>query len=227
MGLFGKDKKADPKEQVNEWSKKIRKERNGLDRQIRQIQRGEAQAIASIKQAAKKNDPDSARILAREVVNARKATTRIHTAKANLSSVEMQMKAQAAQLRIAGSLSKSTDVMKSMQQLVKMPEIQQTMMEMSKEMCKAGIMEEMMEDAMESLEPEDLEEDIQTEVDKVLSELTADKNVKEKAGLKPQESLKLPEVPGTSTIREEEPVQEEEVEEDLAEMQQRLQALKS
>lgn len=74
--------------------------------------------------------------MAREVVNARKAVTRIHTAKANLSSVEMQMKAQAAQLRIAGSLSKSTDVMKSMQQLVKMPEIQKTMMEMSKEMMK-------------------------------------------------------------------------------------------
>ena len=48
----------------------------------------------------------------------------------------MQMKAQASQLRIAGSLSKSTDVMKSMQQLVKMPEIQKTMMEMSKEMMK-------------------------------------------------------------------------------------------
>ena len=74
--------------------------------------------------------------MAREVVNARKAVTRIHTAKANLSSVEMQMKAQAAQLRIAGSLSKSTDVMKSMQQLVKMPEVQKTMMEMSKEMMK-------------------------------------------------------------------------------------------
>ena len=62
MGLFGKDKKADPKEQVNEWSKKIRKERNQLDRQIRQIQRSEAQAVASIKQAAKKNDPDSAKV---------------------------------------------------------------------------------------------------------------------------------------------------------------------
>ena len=74
--------------------------------------------------------------MAREVVNARKAVTRIHTAKANLSSVEMQMKAQASQLRIAGSLSKSTDVMKSMQQLVKMPEVQKTMMEMSKEMMK-------------------------------------------------------------------------------------------
>merc|ERR1712012_1226842 len=81
-----------------------------------------------------------------------------------------------SQLRIAGCLSKSTDVMKSMQQLVKMPEIQKTMMEMSKEMMKAGIIEEMMEDTMESMEPEDLDEDIQLEVDKVLSELTADKS---------------------------------------------------
>ena len=196
-------------------------------------------------------------ILAREVVNARKAVTRIHTAKANLSSVEMQMKAQASQLRIAGCLSKSTDVMKSMQQLVKMPEIQKTMMEMSKEMMKvniniyitkevfnipvlpeyefitiqyfqAGIMEEMMEDTMESLEPEDLEEDIQLEVDKILGELTADKSSKVKPGIKTQDSIRLPEVPGSSTIRDEEPAEEEEeVEEDLAEMQSRLQALRS
>ena len=48
----------------------------------------------------------------------------------------MQMKQQAAQLRVAGCLSKSADVMKSMQQLVKIPEIQQTMQEMSKEMMK-------------------------------------------------------------------------------------------
>ena len=62
MGLFGKDKKPDPKEQVNEWCRKIRKERNGLDRQVRQIERGEAQAVASIKQAAKKGDPASAKV---------------------------------------------------------------------------------------------------------------------------------------------------------------------
>ena len=88
-------------------------------------------------------------------------------------------------------------------------------------------MEEMMEDTMESLEPEDLDEDIQTEVDKVLSELTADKNAaKVKPGMEKQGSIRLPEVPG-ATVRDEEPVEEEEVEEDLAEMQSRLQALRS
>ena len=89
-------------------------------------------------------------------------------------------------------------------------------------------MEEMMEDTMESLEPEDLEEDIQLEVDKILGELTADKSSKVKPGIKTQDSIRLPEVPGSSTIRDEEPAEEEEeVEEDLAEMQSRLQALRS
>lgn len=41
-----------------------------------------------------------------------------------------------AVLRVAGSLQKSTEVMKAMQNLVKIPEIQATMRELSKEMMK-------------------------------------------------------------------------------------------
>ena len=41
MGLFGKSKAADPKEQVQEWCKKIRKEGYNLDRQINSIKREE------------------------------------------------------------------------------------------------------------------------------------------------------------------------------------------
>ena len=136
MGLFGKSKPADPKELVNEWCKQLRKEGYSLDRQIRQIQRSEQAAVKSIKDAAKKGDSASAKILAKEVVHSRKAVSKIYTAKANLKSVEMQMKGQAAQVRVAGSLSKSADTMKAMQQLVKVPEIQKTMQEMSKEMMK-------------------------------------------------------------------------------------------
>ena len=139
MGLFGKSKPADPKALVDGWTKQIRKEGYGLDRQIRQIQRGEQAAIKSIKESTKKGDSASAKVLAKEVVHSRKAVNKIYTAKANLKSVEMQMKAQAAQVRIAGSLSQSADVMKCMTQLVKVPEIQKTMQEMSKEMMKVWI----------------------------------------------------------------------------------------
>ena len=44
----------------------------------------------------------------------------------------------AANLRIAGALEKSTQVMTSMQQLVKVPEVMATMREMSKEMMKVS-----------------------------------------------------------------------------------------
>merc|ERR1712001_442739 len=188
MGLFGKSKPADPKALVNEWTKKIRKESYGLDRQIRQIQRQEQLAIKSIKEASKKGDTASAKVLAKEVVHSRKAVSKIYTARANLQSVEMQMKGQAAQVRVAGSLSKSADVMKAMHQLIKVPEIQKTMQEMSKEMMKAGIIEEMMDDTMEMLEDDDeLEEDVQKEVDKVLNEIMSGKI--SKAPMVPEASI--------------------------------------
>merc|ERR1712055_43989 len=118
-------------------------------------------------------DKDVCKILAREVVSSRKAVNKIYAAKANLNSVQLQMKGQLAQVRIAGALSSSTDVMKTMQQLVRLPEIQKTMMEMSREMMKAGIIEEMLEDSMENVtESEDMENEAQEEVDKILFELT-------------------------------------------------------
>ena len=94
MGLFGKKKAPDPREQVKEWNKKLRRERNNLERQMSQIKRSEQQAVTSIKQAAKRNDNTSVNILAKEVVGARKAVTRITTAKANIASVETQLTLQ-------------------------------------------------------------------------------------------------------------------------------------
>lgn len=41
-------------------------------------------------------------------------------------------------VRMSNSFEKSTEVMKSMQQLIKLPKIQANMMEMSKEMMKVG-----------------------------------------------------------------------------------------
>ncbi|ELW54522.1 Charged multivesicular body protein 3 [Tupaia chinensis] len=61
-------------------------------------------------------------------------------------------------LRVAGSLQKSTEVMKTMQ---KTPEIQVTTWELSKEMMKAGIIEDMLKDTFESLDDqEEMEEEV-------------------------------------------------------------------
>jgi len=218
MGLFGGDKKKDPKDAVKEWQSKLRKEGRGLDRQIRGIQREEEKAKRSLKDAAKKGDRDVCVILGKEIVRSRKAVSKIHTAKAQIKSIEYSMTQQLATIRVSGALEKSTEVMKNMQSLVKVPEVMATMREMSKEMMKMGIVEEMLEDTMEGLDDgEELEDEAQEEVDKILWELTAGK-----IGEAPDavtESLPVREPEGaTADVSSEEEVED---------MRARLEALRS
>jgi len=217
MGLFGKTKGPDPKEQVQEWGKKIRKEGYNLDRQINAIKREEMKVTKSLKEAAKKGDKDVCHILAKEIINSRRAVTRLYTAKANLNSVQLQMKNQLATVKVAGALSSSAEVMKSMNALVKLPETQRTMMELSREMMKAGVIEEMLENTMEGLDAEEMEEAAQEEIDKIIFELTTGKLGEAPTAVKDT-------LPPTGKEVED---KEEESDEELEEMQGRLESLRS
>jgi charged multivesicular body protein 3 len=183
MGLFGADAKKDPKEQVREWQRKMRQEQRQIDRQIANIQREEQvwdlqnvaeyffcvqKAVRQIREASKKKDQmDVCRILAKEIVRTRRAVTKMYTTKAQINSVVMHMQHEVAVIRMAGSIKASTEVrvtpsspgftltqvMRSMQQLVRVPEIAATMRELSKEMMRTGLIEEMMEETIEQMEP--------------------------------------------------------------------------
>ena len=85
------------------------------------------------------------------------------------------------------------------------------MRELSKEMTKAGIMEEMMEDTLEGLEPEGLEEEAEEEVEKVLWELT--KGQLGTAPAAPDDSLAVPAAEETAAAADD--------------MESRLEALRS
>ncbi|XP_075874215.1 charged multivesicular body protein 3 isoform X2 [Nelusetta ayraudi] len=205
---------------VDEWSRKIRREMRELDRQIRAIQREQDKVKRSIKDAAKKGQKDVCVVLAKEVIQSKRAVNKLYATKAHMNSVMLGMKNQCAVLRIAGALQKSTEVMKAMQNLVKVPEIQATMRELSKEMTKAGIMEEMLEDTFESMEDgEDMEEEAEEEVDKILFEITA--GALGKAPVKVTDALPEMEPSGAMAASD------EEAEEDIEEMQSRLAALRS
>lgn len=170
MGLFGKG--PDPKTQIKDWTSKLRKEQNNIERQINKIKREEAKVGASLKAAAKKGDKDSCRILAKEVVRSRKAVNKMYSSKARINSVQLQMENQMAVVKVTGQLEKSTQVMTAMQKLIKIPDIQKAMMTMSKEMMKAGIIEEMLEETMEQMEDDDIEEAADKEIENVLYEIT-------------------------------------------------------
>ncbi|XP_070776141.1 charged multivesicular body protein 3 isoform X1 [Enoplosus armatus] len=220
MGLFGRTSEKPTKELINEWSGKIRKEMRVIDRQIRDIQREEEKVKRSIKDAAKKGQKDVCVVLAKEMIQSKRAVTKLYASKAHMNSVQLSMKNQQAVLRVAGSLQKSTEVMKAMQNLVKIPEIQATMRDLSKEMMKAGIIEEMLEDTFESMEDgEEMEEAAEEEVDKILFEITA--GALGKAPSKVTDALPQIEPAGAAAASE------DESEEDIEAMQSRLAALRS
>jgi len=129
----------------------------------------------------------------------------------------------AATLRVAGSLQKSTEVLQAMQSLVRYPELAGIMRDMSKEMMKAGIIEEMLDETMDSLEEsEELEEEASKEVDKVLWEITDGK-----LGEAPLPPEATPADKASASAARVEAEQDDEEGEELQEMQSRLASLRS
>uniref|UniRef100_J3LJ43 Uncharacterized protein n=1 Tax=Oryza brachyantha TaxID=4533 RepID=J3LJ43_ORYBR len=180
--------KPTPQQQLREWQRRLRNECRNIERQIRvpscfvdgwipgaDVQREEKKVEKAIREAAKRNDIGSAKALAKEVVRSRKAVNRLYENKAQLNSISMHLGEIVATARTVGHLSKSTEVMKLVNNLMKAPEVAATMQEFSREMTKAGVMEEMVNDAVDSaLDNEDIEEEIEEEVDKVLSAIAGE-----------------------------------------------------
>ena len=52
---------------------------------------------------------------------------RLHQTKANINSVQLNMKQQMAMAKVSGAFEKSTQVMKAMSKLVRVPEVMKTM----------------------------------------------------------------------------------------------------
>ena len=154
--------------------------------------------------------------MAKELVSSRKATARIRSAQAQMNSIQLQLNSQLATLKVSGALQKSTQVLTSLNSLMKVTEVSAVMQELSREMMKAGIIEEMMEETIDEvtgIDEDEMEEKVASEVEKVLFEIT-----KGAMGKMPTVADAEP-IAGTS--------EEAEPEEELEAIQKRLQALKS
>lgn len=188
------------------------KTRNFILQASKRAQRNPSQQ----KQAAQET-----RTFARELIRVRKQSQRLATSRATLQSVGMQVNEAFAVRKIEGSIKNSVGIMKDVNTLVKLPELTGTMRELSQELVKAGIIEEMVGDSMPNNELlEDEDEEVEGEVDKVLSEV-----LKEKVQVPGTQLPSEPVGPVQAQPQEEE--EELDSEEMLAQMRGRLEALKS
>lgn len=216
-----------PISQMRKCNQLIRQNTRQLDRDIAQLKALDTktrQYIVAASRRAQRNPSQAkqatqeTKTFARELLRIRKQKARLTTSRAQLQSVQMQVNEAFSVRKIQGSLKKSTGIMKDVNTLVRLPQLQGTMRQLSMELVKAGIIEEMVGDAIpddQLLEEE--EEEADAEVDKVLQEVLHGK------------------LSAAGPVRADRPVEEEPAVEDefedqeaaLEQMRGRLEALKS
>ncbi|GJX65074.1 vacuolar protein sorting-associated protein 24 homolog 1-like protein [Tanacetum coccineum] len=155
--------------------------------------------------------------LAKEIVTSRRTVNRLYENKAQLNSISMHLGESVAVARTVGHMSKSAEVMKIVNNLMKAPQMAVTMQEFNKEMTKAGIIEEMVSDAVDSaLDSDDIEDEIEDEVDKVLTAIAG------------ETASQLPEAARKERLKQPAQAEEEDIDDDdLEEIRARLDKVRS
>ena len=163
----------DPKLIVRAWQKQLRGEARVAERQIYDIRREEAKVEAAVKEAARRGDSRSVKMLAREIISSRKAVGRTYQNIAHMNSVCMMLGEQLATIRAVGHLKKSAGMLKAMNALLSGKDrAGETIHAMAREMTKNGIIDEMMNDALDEVTmTDDMEAETDAEVNRVMEEL--------------------------------------------------------
>ena len=85
-----------------------------------------------MREAAKRGDMNSVRILAKELVQTKRAVTQLHSNRAHIMSMQVALTEQLAVLRVSNTMQQSTTIMEAMGKLIKIPE----MMKLSQDLAK-------------------------------------------------------------------------------------------
>lgn len=212
----------DAKEQHRNIKTTLRKNSRNIDKSLRDLSVLQAKTQQLIKKAAKKNDIKTVKLYAKELYGINKQYSRIYTSKAQLDSVGMKIEEAFRMRTLSNQVADTTGLMREVNSLVKLPQIQSTMIELERELMKAGIMGEMIDDSMESIQTVDdeMDEEIDEEVNKIIEQYTNEKF--EKVNHVP--TAELP-----TNVEEEVPEEkiDEEADNMLNEMRERLKALQS
>ena len=149
---WGNDSKISPIDQAKKWKRELDKQVRSMDRDIQNIKRSEQKSIKECKALAKAGRTNAVKILAKEIANTRRTVSRMYQCKAQLNSVASSLQTSISMMKLQGCMIKSAEIMASMNKLVNIKEINETMSTMAREMERAGLVDEIIGDTLESLE---------------------------------------------------------------------------
>jgi charged multivesicular body protein 3 len=160
-----------PEQIVRKWRLNLRKQERELERQIRDIEMEEKKVKIIIKQAAKRGERQVCMTLAKEIIRSKRTKEHIFTNKTQLNSLSLQLQQLQARNKMMDSIKKSTELMRVMNSLLRVPQLHQSIRTMQQEMIKAHVIEDIMEDTLETMDDIEMETEAEKETDLILSEL--------------------------------------------------------
>ncbi|CAI5441706.1 unnamed protein product [Caenorhabditis angaria] len=168
--LFGRRKT--PAEMLRQNQRALNKAIRELDRERARMEAQEKKIIADIKNMAKKNQMDSVRVMAKDLVRTRNYVKKFIMMKANIQAVSLKVQTLKSQDAMASAMKGVTKAMQSMNRQLNLPQIQKIMMEFEKQSEIMDMKEEIMGDAIDdALGEAGDEEETDAVVNQVLDEL--------------------------------------------------------
>ena len=221
----------DPKEQNRKIRMTLRRNGRSIDKSLRELSVLQTKTQQLIKKSAKKNDVKTVKLYARELYQINKQYNRMYTSKAQLDSVGMKIEEAFRMRMLSNQMADSAGLMREVNSLVKLPQLQSTMIELEKELMKAGIISEMVDDTTETVGQggdEEMDEEIDEEVNKIVEQYTSNKF--DKVDNAPQTELPTT-TDSTKQEEQEREIPENQIDEEadnmLNDMKERLRALQN
>ncbi|XP_072348667.1 charged multivesicular body protein 2a [Scyliorhinus torazame] len=168
--IFGRRKT--PEEMLRQNQRALNRAMRELDRERQKLEQQEKKIIADIKKMAKQGQMDAVKIMAKDLVRTRRYVKKFIMMKANIQAVSLKIQTLKSNNTMAQAMKGVTKAMATMNQQLKLPQIQKIMMEFEKQSEIMDMKEEMMNDAIDdAMGDEDDEEESDAIVSQVLDEL--------------------------------------------------------
>ena len=137
----------------------------------------EKKLIADIKKAAKENQMDSVKIMAKDLVRTRRYVKKFVLMKANIQAISLKVQTLKSQNSMATAMRGVTRALQSMNRQMNMPQIAKIMQEFEKQSDMMDMKEDMMNEVIDdAMGDEDEEEESDAIVKQVLDELGVQMN---------------------------------------------------
>jgi len=163
------------KQKARELQFQVRLEIKQMDREARKITAEEGRLHRRMQTEARRGNMQQAQLLAKTMVQSRKAAARLQKTKASMQAVDLQVTETIASLSMRNCLRLSADAMRQMGEIARLPELERAVQEMHQEASRRMQIEEVLDEGLH--DGEELEEEMGAEVQKLFEELALDKQL--------------------------------------------------